>query len=64
MTVLLLENRVRAFTVIFLSPHTQSRFCERGKYLVFFLSRDGIFTLTLLGVMMLDEARGIRGTTP
>ena len=44
---------------------TQTLFvCVRKRAFGFLPRQDGIFTLTLLGMMMLDEARGTRGTTP
>ena len=47
----------------FLSPHTLICFFVCAKSVLFFPRQDGIFTLTLTGMMALDEARGIRGIT-
>ena len=43
--------------------HANSFFCVRKKVFRFFPRRDGIFTLILSGMMLLEEARGIWGTT-
>ena len=43
--------------------HTSTRFFVCAKSVLFFPRQDGIFTLTLTGMMALDEACGIRGIT-
>ena len=62
-----LGKEVMVLTVFFFffsfPAHTNSFLGVRKECFVFSPRRDGIFTLTLSGMMVLDKVRGIWGTT-